>query len=77
MPEIVIRSDGSVPNVDAMEACMEFAYQNYRQRLGAGYKPKRCITTKRGFKVEVVEEDHPNKETSVCSVIFNVKKINT
>lgn len=74
MTEIVIQHSGSIPNVDAMEACIEFAHQNYRQRLGVGYGPARSITTRRGFNLEVVEEDHPNKEDSACSVIFKVKE---
>ena len=75
MTEIVIQHDGSVPNVDAMEACVEFVCQNYRQRRGVGYKDTRAITTKRGFKVEVTEAEHPEIEGSACSVIFKVKNL--
>jgi hypothetical protein len=75
MTEIVIKHEGSVPNVDAMEACIKFVYQNYTRRRTEGYKDTRTITTKRGYKVDVTEVNHPDKEKSVCSVIFEIKKL--
>ena len=75
MTEIVINHSGSIPNVDAMEACIKFAYENYARRNIDGYVPTREVTTDRGFKVEVTEHEHPDKENSRCSVIFNVKEV--
>ena len=72
MTQIVIEHSGSIPNVDAMEACVEFVYQNYRRRRSDGYKKTRTITTKRDFKVEVTEAEHPDNVDSPCSVIFKV-----
>lgn len=75
MTEIVIKHNGSVPNVDAMEAAIEFAYQNYNSRKGEGYKSTRTVVTNRGFKLEVTESDHLNKDESRCSTIFTVRKL--
>lgn len=75
MTQLIIEHSGSIPNADAMEACIEFAVQNYINRRGEGYKKSRTITTKRGFKVEVTEERHPDNEKSPCSNIFIVTDI--
>lgn len=79
MVEIVIKHDGSVPNVDAMEACIEFAFTNYQRYEGyaGGYKETRSIKTKRGFTLEVTEKKHPKEKKSLCSVIFEVNNLGT
>jgi len=70
--QLIIEHDGSIPNIDAMEACAEFAITNYTSRKSEGYKNKRKVTTKRGYKVEVEEKEHPNNKESPCSNIFIV-----
>jgi hypothetical protein len=72
MTQLIIEHSGSIPNIDAMEACIEFALKNYKNRKSEGYKKSRTITTKRGFKVDVTEEKHPDNDNSPCSNIFIV-----
>ena len=75
MTEIVIQHCGSIPNVDAREACISFAFRNYTQRKRGGYRDTMEITTKRGLKVEVKEQKHDNQDSSPCSVVFHVKNL--
>jgi len=75
MTQIIINTNGRTPNIDAMEACIEFITTNYLNRNVDGYKSKRIITTKkRNFTVEVEESPHTDKK-SPCSVVFNIKAI--
>jgi hypothetical protein len=58
-----------------MEACIDFAYQNYAKRRSQGYQKTRELTTKRGFNVEVTEIAHDDRDKSPCSTIFKVKTL--
>lgn len=74
MPEIIINSDGNVPNYDALEAVAKFMLDNYRNRNTEGKQAQRTIRTQRGFTLGV-EELPQDPEKSMCSCNFKVTTI--
>lgn len=73
MPELLIKTCGSVPNYDALEAVAKYMMKNYQART-----PKRTreIKTDRGYLVKV-EEPEQDERKSRCSGTFLVQKVNT
>ena len=69
MTQIVINHNGSIPNVDAMEACIAFAFENYCTRE---YKDSRDIRTKRGFNLRVTERPDKTSSPHSCSTVLKL-----